>query len=71
MKTNYFMELYFFKDNVLKNGLDEQPDLDNYQSKTIITNIIATSWEEAKRKILEKYPSAAYIHMHETRSVDI
>ncbi|MFK7779998.1 MAG: hypothetical protein QM490_02525 [Candidatus Gracilibacteria bacterium] len=65
------MELYFFKDNILKTELDEQPNLDNYKSKTIMTNIIATSWEEAKRKLLVKHPNTAYIHMHETRSIDI
>ena len=71
MKINYFMELYFFADNILKTHLDKQPNLDNYKSTTIMTNVIASSWNEAKKKILEKYPSTAYIHMHETRNMDI
>lgn len=71
MKTKYFMELYFFKDHISKTELDEQPDLDHYKPETIMATVIATNWEDAKRKLLIQYPNTAYIHMHETRTIDI
>lgn len=71
MKTKYFMELYFFKDKTSKTELDKQPNLEHYKPETIMTTVIATSWEEAKRNILLQYHDIAYIHIHETSTIDI
>jgi hypothetical protein len=71
MKEKYFVELYYYKKNIKESGLQENPNLDNYLPETTMAQVIATSWEEAKNKILQKYPNTAYIYVHETRNIEI
>jgi len=71
MKIKYFVELYYYKKDITGEGLQETPQLDNYMLDTTMTAIIATSWDNAKEKILKKYPKTAYIYVHETRNLDI
>jgi len=71
MKKKYFAELYFYKNNITKKGLQKEPNLDDYLSDTIMTQIIATSWQEAKAMILKQYPNTAYTYIHETRNIEI
>ena len=69
MTKKYFIELYFHKDN--KSSLEDKPNLDNYLSNTEISEIVANSWKEVKDKIIIKYPNIAYIHLLESRNMNI
>ncbi len=71
MKKKYFAELYFYKKNIKKQNFKEEPDLDDYLPNTTMTQVVATSWEEAKGKLLKRYPDTAYIYIHETRNTEI
>jgi hypothetical protein len=71
MRKNYYVELYYYKDNMKELGFKEEPDLDNYKSETKMTKIISNSWDEAKNKLLLEFPNIAYIYVHETRNIDI
>lgn len=71
MKKKYFVELYFNKEGKQELGFSDTPELDHYKTETIMEQMISTSWEEAKRNLLLKYPNIAYIHVHETRNIDI
>ena len=71
MKKKYFSELYFYKKDIKEQGLKEEPNLDYYLPNTIMIQVIATSWEEAKDKILKQYSTTAYIYVHETRNIEI
>lgn len=71
MRKKYFVELYFYNDNAKKTGLSETPNLDEYTHQTEMMNVVSTNWEDAKKKILNKYPDVAYIYVHETRQIDI
>lgn len=71
MKKKYYVELYFYKENMKELGFKEEPDLDNYKTETKMIEIISNSWIDAKNKLLLEFPAIAYIYVHETRNVDI
>ncbi len=71
MRKNYYVELYFYKEDMKELGFKEVPDLDNYKYETKMTKVISSSWDEAKNKLLLEFPDIAYIYVHETRNIDI
>jgi len=71
MRKKYFLELYFYKKNIKERDFKEVPSLNDYLPRTIMTQVIATSWEQTKNKILKKYPDTAYIYVHEIRNMEI
>lgn len=71
MRKNYYVELYFYKENMRGLGFKEEPDLDNYKLETKMTKVISNSWDTAKEKLLLEFPDVAYIYVHETRNIEI
>jgi len=71
MKKIYDVEIYYYSDKSRIVELKEEPVLDQYLAETTILQVVSNSWEETKRKILDKFPNAAYIYVHETRNMNI
>jgi len=71
MKKKYFVELYYYKDDVKNLGLKDIPNLDDYKPETKMTNVVSGSWDDAKNKLLLDFPDIAYILVHETKNIDI
>lgn len=67
----YYTELYFYENKDENKGLTDTPNLDEYSKSVVVYDVIATSWENAKNKIINKYPDVAYIHTIETRKLDM
>ena len=67
----FFTELYFYKLDSENNGYKREPSLDDYQPSPIPLNISASDWTLAEKEILEKYPSVAYIHVLDSRGIEI
>jgi len=71
MRQKYFVELYFYTDNSLASGLQETPELNKYKNDTKMVEVISSSWDQAKKKLLLKFPDTAYMHVCETKNIEI
>jgi len=71
MRKKYFVELYYYKEDMKALGFKEIPNLDYYKTETTMTEVVSGSWNEAKKKLLNDFPDTAYILVHETRNIDI
>lgn len=67
----FFTELYFYKSGLEKNGYTREPSLGDYQPSPVPFNISAADWSLAEKKILAQYPTVAYIHVVDSRDLDI
>ena len=67
----FFTELYFYKLGSEKNGYKREPSLDDYQPSPMPFNISASDWIIAEKEILEQYPSVAYIHVLDSRVLEV
>jgi hypothetical protein len=68
---HFFTELYFYKDGLQKSGYTRVPDLEDYKQVPVPYELSANDWKIAEKNILEKYPAVAYIHVIDSRSLDI
>lgn len=71
MRKKYFVELYYYKTGMEDFGFKDEPKLDYYKAETKMTQVVSSSWDEAKKKLLLDFPDVAYILVHETRNIDI
>lgn len=68
---HFYTELYFYKDGLKKSGYTREPNLDDYKQLPIPYDLSASDWKVAEKKILDKYPTVAYIHVIDSRALEI
>lgn len=58
------VEIFFYKDEFRNELYSDEPNLEKYIPKGIMESITASDIKTVKKNLLEKYPNAAYIHIH-------
>ncbi len=66
----YFVEVFFRKEEGKKNKLDDVPNIDDYYNETKPLVLKANSKERLEEKITLAYPTVAYIHIQEERQIE-
>jgi hypothetical protein len=67
----FSVELYFFNLQFLGSPLEKIPNLDKYLPETKLAQVSANDWDTARKVIIKQHPDVAYIHLIDSKSLDL